>query len=456
MRRAAALALLLLAAFVLRRAVAGDLAAELRGTALAFGLALIAATLVGGLFERVQLPRISGYLIFGLVCGPYVADLISRSMAADLQIVNGLAIALIAFIAGLEVNFAALRERFGAILAVGGWAIGVSFVVLAGSLFAAWPWLPIAPDATGLVRLGMALVLGTVLISFSPTVTIAVIAESRARGPLSEMALAVVVLADLVLILGFTLAMQFMRYASGASSDGEVGLMPFLVWDIFGSFAFGAIVGALFAFYLRHVGRELTLVLLALCVVVGAAGRTLHLEPLLAALAAGLVVENIAPPQGDAMKHAIERGALPVLVVFFVAAGASIRVDALVELGGLAVALALLRAASIWAGARTGVRRAGLAATPAAMTWMALISQAGVTLGLTIIVASEFPGWGTRVQTLVVAMIALHELVGPILFRIGLARAGEIGRMDAAGDSRRPDAGEERARPADVRTEAST
>ena len=65
------------------------------------------------------------------------------------------------------------------------------------------------------------------------------------------------------------------------------------------------------------------------------------------------------------------------------------------------------------------------------MVWMGLVSQAGVTLGLTILIASEFPGWGLQVQTLMVALIAIHELVGPILFRSALGKAGEIGRMDA-------------------------
>lgn len=430
MRRLAALVLFLLTVIVLRRAMENDLSADLRGTALAFGFALIAATLAGGLFERLRLPRISGYLLFGLAVGPYAADLISRTMARDLQTVNGLAIALIAFIAGLEINFARIRERLGAILTIGSYAIAVPFIVLGGVLFLSWPWLPIAPDATGLTRFGMTIVLTTVLVSFSPTVTIAVIAESRARGPLSELALAVVVLADLALILGFTFVMQFMRYVSGVTGGEGVGLLPFLFWDIFGSFAFGAIIGAGFAFYLRLVGRELTLVLLAVCVLMSAAGELLHFEPLLSALAAGLVVENVAPPQGDAMKRAVERSALPVLVVFFAAAGASMDMEALRELWIVAVGLGLLRAFAIWMGAGIGVRRAGLAHSPASQVWMSLVSQAGVTLGLTILVASEFPGWGTQVQTLVVAMIALHEIAGPVLFRTALVRAGEVGRMD--------------------------
>jgi Kef-type K+ transport system membrane component KefB len=71
---------------------------------------------------------------------------------------------------------------------------------------------------------------------------------------LSELTLAVVILADLLLILLFTLVMQLVRYAFGGA--GEVGLIVGLSWEIFGSFAFGAAVGAVFALYLQYVGRE--------------------------------------------------------------------------------------------------------------------------------------------------------------------------------------------------------
>lgn len=429
MRIAGSLLLLFASVLVARVTMAGDGLADLRGAALAFGFALIAAALVGTLFERIRLPRISGYLVFGLACGPYAGDLISRAMAADLRLVNGLAIALIAFIAGLEINFARIRDRLGGILVVGTSVIVTTFLLLAAVLYFTWPWLPIAPEATGATRLAMTLVVTTVLVSFSPTVTIAVIAESRARGPLTELALAVVVLADLALILVFTLVMQLMRTLAGTESTVTVGIIPYISWDILGSLAFGAIVGALFAFYLSRVSRELTLVLLSLCVLVSAAGRMWHFEPLLSALAAGLVVENIAPPRGDALKLAVERGALPVLIVFFAAAGASLQLDALARVGLLAVAVSLLRVAGVWLGARFGLRRAGLTDQPMPMVWMALVSQAGVTLGLTIIVATEFPDWGGRVQTMMVALIAIHELVGPILFRGALTRAGETGRM---------------------------
>src|SRR5262249_19772336 len=158
--------------------------------------------------------------------------------------------------------------------------------------YVAWPWLPLLPDAAGFARVALAGLLATLIVSFSPTVTIAVIADSRARGPLSELTLAIVVIADLALIVLFTLAMQFVRTTLGAPPLADSSLLARLAWDIAGSFAFGAMLGSLFAFYLRYVGREVTLMLLALCAVLSQVGEALRFEPLLAALAAGIVVEN--------------------------------------------------------------------------------------------------------------------------------------------------------------------
>jgi Kef-type K+ transport system membrane component KefB len=364
-----------------------------------------------------------------MVCGPYLANIITRPMARELQLINGLAVVLIAFIAGLEMNMARLRPQMRAILQLGCVTLGIVYACLFVAFWALWPWLPIAPAFTGAQRLAAAALLSTLVASFSPTVTIALIAESRASGPLSELTLTVVILADLLLILMFTVVMQLVRFAFGGATD--VSLFVSVSWEIFGSFAFGAAIGALFALYLRYVGREVAVMLLGICGLVAGVGTQLHLEPLLAALAAGIVVENIAPPRGDMLKNAVERGALPVLIVFFAAAGASLQLDALATLGGVALALSALRMFVIWIGARVGSAYASIPQPVGGLVWMGFVSQAGVTLGLTLLVAAEFPTWGATISTLVVALIALHQLAGPVLFRAALGRAGEIGRMDA-------------------------
>ena len=398
---------------------------------LPLGFALIAAYFVGVTAERLRLPRLSGYLLFGLLCGPYMLNLITAVMARDLQVVNGFALALIALVAGLELNLARVRAHARTVLII---VLGVmvgGLVVLSALLWLAWPLLPLGDAGGGLPRLAAAVLTAALVVSFSPTVTIAVMTESRARGFYSELLMAVVIVADLLLIVLFALGLQFAKWTTAAMSS-EVSLGIELSWEIFGSLAFGGIVGAAFAAYLRTIGREVTLILLAVCALLAVVAPLLHLELILAALAAGLVVENIAPPEGDTLRHAIEKGALPVLVAFFAAAGASLQLDVLAAVGVTAVALATLRFVLVWGLGEITVRAAALQQTPARLVWMGLISQAGVTLGLATIVATEFPRWGQSVRTLIVALTALHVLVGPILLRAALQRAGDISQPPAA------------------------
>ena len=433
MRRGLALAIVLLVTYLVVWSQ-GDQVGEIRATGLALGFALIAAALAGDLLERLRLPRVTGYLVFGLVCGPSLLDIITRPMARELSLFNGLTVALIAFTAGLEFNISRLRPRLASMIRLGATTLLFMWMAFFVAFWLSWSWLGIDGGLSGLPKLSVIAMLATLVTSFSPTVTIAIIAESRAAGPLSELTLALVILADLALIVFFTLSMQVVQWAFGLSGDG--GLLPALVWEILGSFAFGAALGALFGLYLRHVGRELTVVLIALCVVLSELGDRLHFEPVLAALAAGLVVENQMADKGDNLKDAVEQGALPVLVVFFVAAGASLQLDALSTIGAVAMAIAVLRIGLIWAGLKAGSRLAPEPEPGAHLAWTGLVSQAGVTLGLTVIVAAEHPEWGGPVQTLMVALVALNQLVGPVLFRAGLARAGEIGRGENRGENR--------------------
>lgn len=429
-RRFAALVVVLGTTLLIRR-LGGPTEIEIASIGLGLGFALIAAGLVGQLFERVRLPRVTGYLLFGMVCGPYVANIISRPMARGLQLMNGLAVVLIAFVAGLELNVAQLRGAAGALIRYTLVMLAALFFGLFVVLAAIWPWLGIEPGAAWPARLALAALAALLIASLSPTVTIAVIAEVRAKGRFTDFVMAVTILADLVLIVAFTVLTQLVRWAVAAQIEADVGLMTRLTWEIAGSLAFGALAGSIFTLYLRTVGREVTVVLVGLCVLLSAVSGRFHLERTLSALMAGLVVENIAPPRGVALRDAVERGALPILVVFFAATGASLQLDAVAAAGALTLVLAATRLALLVGGTRLAARAAEGVSPHPPLVWMALVSQAGITLGLAAIVAAEFPGWGQSMQSLVVALTALHVLVGPVLLRAALTRSGDAGRMTA-------------------------
>ena len=424
MRRIIAVALVV-AAVLWTRQIGVDISSEPRTTALSLGFTLIVALAMGNLLGRLRLPRLTGYLLFGVLIGPHLANVITEPVTRQLQAVTGLATTLIALIAGLMINVERLRQRLSAIVVMTGLTLGLAVAGLFVAAWLAWPWLPVSPDAAGLQKLAMVLLLVVSVVSFSPTMTAAVIAETGARGRLSELVLAIVVLADVVVLVLFSLSMQLARVAAGAGG-ADVSMLLSLSWEIGGAVAFGSLVGAGFALYLRYVGREVTLMLIGVCVLLTQVGAAQRLEPLLAALTAGLVVENLAVAEGDALKAAVQRGALPVLVVFFVAVGSSLRVEALTTLGAVAVAIAVLRLVLIRLGAVAGMKMSGITPRIGAFVWTGLISQAGITLGLTAVMAAEFPGWGEQIQLLLIAMIVMHELIGPVLFRHGLSRAGDL------------------------------
>ena len=395
---------------------------------LTLALALAAAWLAGSLFERIHLPRVTAYLLFGMLAGPSGAGIITTAMSHDLQLVNGLAIALIAVIAGLELDYRRVRPRLGAIVRLGGITLLVMYATLMSFLWVAWPWLPIYPEAQPAARAALVVLMTTVVVSFSPTITIAVIAEARARGPLTELSLAFVILSDLALIVLFSLAMQAVRWSLGMENAGAAALAAGLAWEILGSLAYGAALGTVFVFARPASVGATTVAVVALCAAI-AAGWLIHLAPLLAGLAAGLVIENVARAGHMTTAAAAQRAALPILLIFFAAAGASLQIGALSTIGPVALVVSAVRFLSIRCSTAVAVRLAGVGA-PSDLLWRSLVSQAGVTLGLTILVAREFPDWGLRVQALMLALIAIHELVGPVLFRQALARVREIGGMD--------------------------
>lgn len=427
-RRALAVALIVLAVVWVRRidATAG---AHSPSMALALGLTLIVALVTGEVLRRFRLPRLTGYLLFGVVIGPYLGNLVTEPMARQLHVINGIATTLIAFIAGLTLSFEKLGRRVAGITRMLAITLGVAMVGLFATAWVAWPWLPIAPDAAGLEKAAIVFLFSTIVVSFSPTMTAAVISETGARGRLSDLVLAIVILADLIVLALFSVGMQAARTVFGeGAAAADVSVLARLAWEIGGAAAFGSLIGALFALYLRYVAREVTLALLAVCALLAQVGATERLEPLVAAMAAGMVIQNVTVPQGDALKVAIQRGALPVLVVFFVGIGASLQLDLLVQIRWVAIAFVAARLAFIRVGVTAGLAAAGIDRRTGRYAWTGLISQAGITLGLASLLATEFPTWGAQVQMLLVALLAIDELIGPSLFRMGLGAAGEIDR----------------------------
>ena len=243
------------------------------GAAMALGFTLLGAWITGDLLRRFNLPRLTGYLIFGVLVGPYFGNVITTPMTSQLQAVTGIATTLIALIAGLTISLERLGARLSSIARFTAATLAIVMLGTGVLLWLAWPWLPVSPESTGFARIVIVFLLSVMVASVSPTMTAAVTTETGARGRLSELVLAVVVLADLVLLVLFSSSMQMARAVFHPDAAGPSLLVRF-AWETGGAIAFGVLVGAIFALYLRYVGREVTLALLAMCGLLSQVGTT--------------------------------------------------------------------------------------------------------------------------------------------------------------------------------------
>ena len=419
---ASLLALGLMMAFVHHLTAMGPL--EARAT-LALGFLLIAAWLGGELALRVRLPRVIGFLLVGFCVGPQWLRLVRADEIAALQLIADAAAALIAFSAGSALSVKTLGIGRVGFARLAGGTIALPFAAIALVVLSVSPWFPLTRHLSFGSALAVALVLATFATISSPTLTMAILDELDARGPFARAVLGV---ASAQALAGAVVLALVLAVARPFASPG--GLNAGVAWNALirlgGSLAAGALLGALVARYQAPARRDSVLLLGATGFLAAAAALVAHVDVVLVGLAAGLYLANRSQVEGAHVARALRQQARPIYGVYFTLAGTGLTVDALPDLWPWVVLLVGLRAVAL----RYAVQWAGrdLDVTPALARegWLGLISQAGVALGLAPMVRRALPASGISLEALIVALIAVHEVIGPICFRRALVRAGEL------------------------------
>lgn len=225
--------------------------------------------------------------------------------------------ALIAFSAGMEMDLPALGRSWKSLFRHGGILIAVVFLGLFLATLAASRWLPFTAGEPWSRRVAVALVLAAVMATFSPTVTMAVLAETRARGLLAERVLALVVMGDLGLVLVFTPSTTLAKLLDhpGPEALPVATLLEHaaghVIWEVLGSLAAGLLVGAGLALYRRLVNRRSGLVVAAAGLVLAEVGSRVGLSSLRTCLMAGFVVRNAAAAAAHELEELLGHVRLP-------------------------------------------------------------------------------------------------------------------------------------------------
>ncbi len=419
--------ILLLAVGGLMRAVGSYTSSVGNGAELAFGYLLLVAFLASRVINRLGLPRLTGYLLAGVVSGPFVAGLVSDGMTSSLKIVNDVATCILGLTAGGELNLKRVRPVLDTLRAITVFGVVAAMFALAALLFVMRPFLSIFDTLSLTQSLAVCLLIGVSLSAQSPAVVMALLSEMRADGPLSRLVLATVVVADLVVVVVYTIVAAI----TGAVLGGEIELGETIIkmaWELFGSMGFGVVIGMLLSVYLRRVARGDTMFALMVCVVVAEIGGRIELDPLVVMLAAGVWLENFSRADATKLMHRFEVAQLPVFLVFFALAGTKLDLPQLWSALIPVVLIAATRATVFYYGCRAACARTRAEPVIAKYGWTGLVPQAGLSLALVVVIRNNFPTFGPAAGVLLLSVVGINQLIAPVFLRATLLRSREAGK----------------------------
>lgn len=393
----------------------------------AVGFLLLAGMLTSELFEIIGLPHLTGYLMAGVVAGPQVLHLIDHETVSRLDPANTLALALIALQGGVELRIELLKQVFKSLMWATALQSSLAMVTIGAAFFVATPYIPFMQNMGATACLGVTVLWAVLAVTRSPSATLGIFSQLRPDGPVSRFSLAFVMTSDIVVVVLLTASITIARPLIEAGTPFSFKDFHDLGREVLGSIALGTTLGLALIAYLWLVGSRLLLVLIAIGFGLTDLLGYLHFDSLLVFMVAGFVVANFSQ-QGHKLLNATNEAGSVVYVVFFATAGAHIDIALVRRIWPIAIYLAVARALFSYIAHVVSARFANDDPMVRKWGWTCLFSQAGLALGMSGVIEKSFPGFGAGFKSLAVALVAINETVGPVLFKLALDRAGETGK----------------------------
>lgn len=363
--------------------------------------------------RRLQLPRVTLLLGFGLIVGRPGFDLLPEAISDLYSIVAVVALSAVAVLLGSSLSYANLR-RHGRIVLI----VSVAVVLITQGVVTIGLW------ATGL-PLALALILGALATATDPAATYDVIDQSGIDNGFTRRLKGIVAVDDAWGLLAFSLSMLVLRLFSDLDSGlgGDQSPLSLAVYELGGSILLGIVIGLPGAFLTGRLsdGEPLRIEALGLIFLTAGLSLLLDLSYLIAGMTTGAVIVNVARHHTRTF-HEIRNFEWPFLIVFFVLAGASLDAQALTLAGTTGLAYALLRIAGRILGGWVGGTLAKAPQQERRFYGTAMLPQAGVTIGMALAAAEQLPIYAAQITALAIGTTAGFELVGPLITALSLSR----------------------------------
>lgn len=382
---------------------------------LALSLALIVGLFFSRIIRLIHLPNVTAYLVGGLLVGPSVLGLLPQDAVASLSVLTDVALGFIAYSIGAEFRLSYLRQ------------IGSKPIVI--TLFeglCAVALVDVALIAMGF-PLPLCLMLGAIAAATAPAATLMVVRQYKARGPVCSMLLPVVAMDDALCLMAFSIssAIAAAIYSGEALTVQSMLISPLL--QIAGSLLLGAGIGLVQALAARFFHSRGNMLSLTIAAVLGglALCEMWDLSSLLVCMMIGAVMINLSPASNKIIEQC-DRFTPPLFMLFFVLSGADLNLSVLPTVGLLGVSYLLFRSLGKWIGAFIGSSLVKAEPNVRKYLGYTLLPQAGVAIGMTQLAMQVIPEYGVTVRAVILAGTLVYELVGPVITKVALTRAGEI------------------------------
>jgi Kef-type K+ transport system membrane component KefB len=393
------------------------------------GILLVIGYYMGELAEKVRLPAITGYIIAGVLLGDSVTGLIHVEMTDTLRTITQVALGIIAITIGSEFSAKKLRRLGSGILIITVVQIIITFLVVYSAL----------------VFFGMAissaLLLGAIATATAPAATVVIIQNLRARGDFVDTLYGVVALDDAGCVILFAGVFAFVGGMLGVSyCDGSFffAALGHAGVEISLSILLGLAEGVLMHFLTFRTNRPnaLLIVVFGIIILFTAIAIALHLSPLLANMVAGAVIINLSR-RGNRIFQAIRPLTPPLYAAFFAIAGTELNLGLISNwwillLGSVYV---LSRGVGKYSGVWLGAQLAGSDRKIRNYLGLSMIPQAGVAIGLVLLIQAspllagapvQIADALTRIVNIVLFAVMINELIGPILSKMAIIKGAEL------------------------------
>jgi len=392
-------------------------------------IVVLAAESIAKVFQKVKLPLITGFIITGIIAGSSVLNFIPVESVNKLDFLIDIALAIIAFSAGAELYLDELRSRINSIKWMTIGQLLFTFTLSSIVVFFISGYIPFMSGLDINSKVAISILFGTIFVARSPSSAIAVINEVRANGPFTKTVIGVTVLIDVLVIILFAICFSI---AKAFINNEEIGIffIIILLFELLLSFGIGIVTGNIlkivFSLNIRSNLKSILIIVIGYSIFLFASlieytsseffSHEIIVEPLLIAIIASFIITNYSKHRIEFSEN-IEKISPVIYIIFFTLIGASLSIETLISVFGIAVAFFIIRLITMFFGGMLGVIAAKDPKEYTLIAWMPYITQAGIAIGLTTIIANAFPDWGQSFETIIIAIIVLNQLIGPPLLK---------------------------------------